>query len=132
MIAPFRKRVYGYECDLYGHLHNTNYLNILEAARSEALVDVGMPVKRLLELDWHVYINKVEVEFIKGVEVDEIIEVCSEIYDRNKLRSSWNQEIFNEAGDLCFRAQIHVVHVHKGKPARVPEHIWEHFQKLGE
>jgi len=44
MIANFRKRIYGYECDLYGHLHNTNYLNILEAARSEALVDVGMPV----------------------------------------------------------------------------------------
>jgi YbgC/YbaW family acyl-CoA thioester hydrolase len=132
MLAPFRKRIYGSECDLYGHLHNTNYLNILEAARSEALVDVGMPVKRLLELNWHVYISKVEVEFLKGVGVDEIIEVRSQIYDRNKLRSSWNQEIYNEAGELCFRAQIHVVHIHNGKPARVPEHIWDHFKLLGE
>ena len=132
MIANFRKRIYGYECDLYGHLHNTNYLNILEAARSEALVDVGMPVKRLMELNWHVYINKIEVEFLKGVGVDDIIEVRSQIYDRNKLRSSWNQEIYNEAGELCFRAHIHVVHIHNGKPARVPEHIWDHFKLLGE
>ena len=131
MIKPYKKRIYGFECDLYGHLHNTNYLNILEAARSDALVDVGMPVIKLLELGWHVYIRKMEMEFLQAVQVDELVEVHSKILKMNKLRSTWKQELYKQSGELCFVAYIHVVHIFDGKPARVPESIWEHFKLLG-
>lgn len=132
MIKPYIKRIYGFECDLYGHLHNTNYLNILEAARSDALVDVDMPVQKLLELGWHVYIRKMELEFFQGVQVDDIVEVRSVILKMNKLRSTWKQEIYKQTNELCFVGHIHVVHIFDKKPARVPENIWKHFKLLGD
>lgn len=132
MIANFKKRIYGYECDLYGHMHNTNYLNILESARSEALRDVDMPVERLLALNWHVYIHKVEMEFVLGARIDDEVEVRSRVLRVNRLRSTWLQEMYNAEGELCFRAHVHVVHVFDGKPTRVPDDIWQHFVRLAD
>jgi len=123
----YQKRIYGYECDIYGHLNNANYLPILEAARSEGLQQVGMPIQKLLEANWHVYVLRVEMDFIKAVQLEDIIEVRSRITAMNRLRSEWRQEIYNSAQELCFTAILQVVHVHNGKPARVPDDIWTHF-----
>lgn len=132
MIANYSRRIYGYECDLYGHLNNANYLHLLEAARSEALVVVGMPVERLLKLNWHVYILKTEQEYFKPAMLDDVVEVRSEIIAMNKLRSTWKHEVYDSAGDLCFRGFVYIVHVFEGKPARVPDEIWAHFLRLAE
>lgn len=132
MVKPFRKRIYAFECDLYGHLHNTNYLDILEAARSDALVDAGMPVQQLLDMGWHFYIRRVEMEFLQGVRVDDVVEVRSVPLELNKVRTHWKQELFNQAGELCFWAELHVVHVFDGKPTRVTDDIWQCFKRLTE
>ncbi|PKN79967.1 MAG: thioesterase [Candidatus Cloacimonetes bacterium HGW-Cloacimonetes-1] len=132
MIADFSKRIYGYECDIYGHLNNANYLPILESARSEALIAIDMPVQKMNELNWHVYIRKVEMEYLKAVQLEDIITVKSVVIELNRLRSKWQQDVYNSAHELCFRAFIDVVHVHNGKPARVPDDIYEHFLKLAE
>jgi len=130
VINDFKKRIYGYECDIYGHLNNANYLHLLESARSEALQDIDMPIEKLLRLSWHVYVRRVEMDFIKAVVLDDIVSVRSAILELNKVRSLWLQEIYDSTGDLCFRAHIHVVHVRDGKPARVPEDIYSCFCKL--
>ena len=132
MIANFSKRIYGFECDIYGHLNNANYLPILESARSEAMTAIDMPVQKMNELNWHVYIRKVEMEYLKAVQLEDIIVVQSEVIEMNKLRSKWQQEVYNSAGELCFRAFIDVVHVHNGKPARVPDDIYAHFLRFTE
>jgi YbgC/YbaW family acyl-CoA thioester hydrolase len=126
----FNKRIYGYECDIYGHLNNANYLPILEAARSEALQIIEMPIQKLIKLDWLMLVRHVEMEFIKSVQLEDIIEVRSTIAEMNKLRSTWHQEIYNSSGELCFTAKLGIVHVHDNRPARVPEKIFSHFLKF--
>jgi acyl-CoA thioester hydrolase len=130
MHFTFQKRIYGYECDIYGHLNNANYLPILEAARSEALQIIEMPIQKLIELDWLMLVRFVEMEFIKSVQLEDIIEVRSNIAEMNKLRSTWHQEIYNSNKELCFIAKLGVVHVHNDKPARVPDEIFRYFVKF--
>lgn len=130
MIKHFQQRIYGYECDIYGHLNNANYLHILESARSEAMQDIKMPIDKLMKLGWHVYVRRVEMDFIKAAVLDDIVEVRSTILELNRVRSHWLQEIYDSSGDLCFQVHIHVVHVRDGKPARVPDDIYSCFSLL--
>ncbi len=130
MIKDYRKRIYGFECDIYGHLNNANYLHLLEEARSEAMTDIDMPINKLADLGWSVYIHRFELDYVKPLMLEEIATVKSEIVELNKVRSKWLQQVYNPAGDLCFRAYVYVVHVHGGKPARVPDEIWSYFIKL--
>ncbi|PKN76171.1 MAG: thioesterase [Candidatus Cloacimonetes bacterium HGW-Cloacimonetes-2] len=130
MVKDYKKRIYGFECDIYGHLNNANYLHLLEESRSEAMWDIDMPVDKLLELGWHVYIHRYEVDFIKPLMLEEFATVRSTILELNRARSKWLQEVYNSRDELCFQAFIYVVHVKDGKPARVPDEIWERFLLL--
>jgi YbgC/YbaW family acyl-CoA thioester hydrolase len=129
MGFSFKKRIYGYECDIYGHLNNAHYLPILEAARSEALQDMKMPIQKLQEMQWHIYILRFELDYIKSVLLEDIIEVKSVIVSMNKVKGDWIQEIFNSSGELCFRARLTAVFAHQGKPARLIPEIYGVFEK---
>ena len=125
----FKKRIYGYECDIYGHLNNANYLPLLEAARSEALQEMGMPIQKLLDMRWHIYILRFELDYIKAIQLEDIIEVKSRIVSMNKVKGDWIQEIFNSRGELCFKAHLTAVFAHNGKPARLILEIYDLFAK---
>ncbi|MFO7659978.1 MAG: thioesterase family protein [Candidatus Cloacimonadaceae bacterium] len=123
----FTKRIYGYECDIYGHLNNANYLPILEAARSEALQEMGMPIQKLLDLQWHLYVYRFEIDYIKAIQLEDVIEVRSKVLTLNKVKSSWQQEIYDSKGELCFRSVMTAVFAHNGKPARLIPEIYDVF-----
>jgi YbgC/YbaW family acyl-CoA thioester hydrolase len=130
MIKDYQKRIFGYECDMYGHLNNANYLHLLEECRTEAMYDIEMPVEMLLRLGWHVYIRRYEIDYIKPVRLEDIVTVKSRIEEMNRAGSKWLQEVHDSEGKLCFRAYIYIVHIRDGKPARVPDGIWGHFLRL--
>jgi thioesterase III len=132
MSFTFKKRIYGYECDIYGHLNNANYLPILEAARSEALQDMGMPIQRLMALKWHIYILRFELDYIKSIQLEDIITVKSTILTLSKVKGNWNQEIYNSEGELCFRARLTAVFAYQGKPARLIPEIYDVFERFVE
>lgn len=129
MSFSFKKRIYGYECDIYGHLNNANYLPILEAARSEALQEMGMPIQKLLDLQWHLYVYRFEIDYIKAIQLEDIIEVRSKVLTLNKVKSTWQQEIYDSRGELCFRSVMTAVFAHKGKPARLIPEIYDVFAR---
>lgn len=129
MTFSFKKRIYGYECDIYGHLNNANYLPILEAARSEALQVMGVPIQKLLDMQWHLYVLRFEIDYIKAIQLEDIIEVKSRVLTLNKVKSSWEQLIYNSEGELCFRAIMTAVFAFQGKPARLVPEIYDVFAK---
>ena len=129
MPLTFKKRIYGYECDIYGHLNNANYLPILEAARSEALQEMGMPIQKLLDMHWHLYVLRFELDYIKSIQLEDIIEVKSKVLTLTKVKSTWEQEIYDSRGILCFRAILTVVFAYNGKPARLVPEIFDVFKK---
>ncbi|HOD17769.1 MAG TPA: thioesterase family protein [Candidatus Cloacimonadota bacterium] len=125
----FRKRIYGYECDIYGHLNNADYLPILEAARSEAMQEMGVSIKKMLEANWQIYVLHFELDYLKALKLEEVIEVHSRILSVNKLKSEWMQEIYNAEGELCFTAKMTAVFAHNGKPARLLPEFFEVFAR---
>ncbi len=129
MSFTFKKRIYGYECDIYGHLNNANYLPILEAARSEALQEMGMPIQKLLDMQWHLYVYRFEIDYIKAIQLEDVIEVRSKVLTLTKVKSTWQQEIFDSTGELCFRAIMTAVFAHRGKPARLIPEIYDVFAR---
>jgi len=129
MFFRFHKKIYGYECDIYGHLNNSNYLQILEAARSEALTEMEIPIQFLREQGLQIFILRFELDYIKALQLEDTIEVRSYVRECNRLKATWDQEIFDSAGNLCFHALMTSVFARDGKAARIPVGLHQHFLK---
>jgi YbgC/YbaW family acyl-CoA thioester hydrolase len=127
MVFNFSKKIYGYECDTYGHLNNAIYLQLYEAARAEALMTMNMPVAKLKELNIMLFLVKVELEYKKGIELEDTITIKTCIRQNNRLKAVWYQEIFNSKGELCSTATVTGVYVSNGKPTRVNSELCEYF-----
>jgi len=127
MIFTFKKKIYGYECDIYGHMNNANYLMMLEAARSEALVEMNMPIAKLMREGIQLFVLRYELDYLKALELEDTVIVKSWFYDINRLKGFWKQEVSNSAGELCFVAHFIVVHASGGKAKRLPVETFEHF-----
>jgi YbgC/YbaW family acyl-CoA thioester hydrolase len=119
MVFSFQKRVYGYECDAYGHMNNASYLQLLEAARSEALLGMNMSINELREKGIFIYLTHLEIDYIKGLMLEDTVTVNTWIEKGNRLRAIWLQEVFNSKNELCSRASIHGAFVKDGRPHRL-------------
>lgn len=127
MIFTFKKKIYGYECDIYAHMNNANYLTLLEAARSEALVEMDLPIAKLMQQGIQLFVLRYELDFLKALELEDRVSVNSWFYEMNRLKGLWKQEIRNSAGELCFVAQLTVVHAAEGKARRLPVELFKHL-----
>ncbi len=129
MVFEYKKKIYGYECDIYGHLNNANYLQVLEAARSDALIEMELPISRLLEMGLQIFVIRFELDYIKAIELEEWVTVKSWVREMNRLRSTWLQEIYNAHGELCFKSVLVAVFARDGKAARISPEVYEHFKR---
>jgi YbgC/YbaW family acyl-CoA thioester hydrolase len=120
MVFTFEKRIYGYECDAYGHLNNASYLQLLEAARSEALYGMKMSINQLREKGIFIYLTHLEIDYLKGIKLEETVKVKTWIEKGNRLRAIWIQEVYDSKDELCSRAHIHGAFIKDGKPYRLP------------
>ena len=130
MIFEFKKKIYGYECDIYGHMNNANYLMMLEAARSDALVEMGMPITLLLKMNIQLFVLRYELDYLKALELEDMVTVKSWFYEINRLKGFWKQEVYDSRGELCFVANFTVVHASEGKAKRLSPEIFERLKKF--
>ena len=120
-----KRKIYGFMCDIYGHLNNANYLYLYEEARAEGLETIGIPIRELAKKDIHIYLTEIKLKFIKSVMLEEIVTIKSEIIEYNKLKSVWEQKIYNQKHELCNIAIVTGVFVKNGKPTRIPNEIYQ-------
>ncbi len=130
MIFEFKYRIYGYDCDIYGHLNNSRYLQLFEAARSIALEDMGYPIHKMHELDIQIYLTRAEVDYKKAIPIDEIVTIKSYVKEINRLTSIWVQEIYNTKEEVCSLGVVKAVFIRNSKPFRIPEYIFNDFKKF--
>lgn len=123
-MFEFKRKIYGYECDIYGHLNNSNYLQLLEAARAEALIAMGLPIPKLLEFGIAIFVSKIEINYIKPLEIEEIAIVRTKTNKITKVKGIWVQEIYNEANILCAKAIVTGVFTKEGKPVRIKDELY--------
>jgi len=123
MIFSFTKKIYGYECDIYGHLNNANYLQVFEAARSEVLNEIGLSIASLKTQGINIYLVKINIEYKKSIELEEKILILTKITYNDRLRAVWQQELYNSHNELCCVVQVHGVYVSAGKPKRISHEL---------
>ena len=129
MKHEFQKRIYGYECDIYGHLNNANYLQLFEAARSEFLLITDLSIDKLSSLGISIFIFESLIKYKKPVELNDVVKVISTVKSCSRVKSIWRQEIFNENGELCTTLEIQGVFVVNGKPSRIPKEVHDVYKK---
>lgn len=127
MVHEYKRRIFGYECDIYGHLNNANYLHLYEEARSQFLEDINLPIRRLNELGIAIFVLRVEIDYIKSVELESEVSIKSWIVSGTRLRGLWQQELYMD-GQLCSRIVVHGVYASGGKPCRLPKEIYEEIK----
>lgn len=124
----YKRKIFGYECDIYGHLNNANYLHLYEEARADALEQMKMPVRKLSEIGYHIYLTEIELKFLKGLPLESTVIIKSFIQSSNRLQAAWKQEMYNEENELCNWAIVKGVFVKNGKPARLSKELFDFFE----
>lgn len=124
-MFEFKRKIYGYECDIYGHLNNSNYLQLLEAARAEALIEMGIPVAKLLSLNISIFVTNIDITYKKPLKIEQIAKVCTKTSKITKVKGIWIQEIYNEENLLCAKAIVTGVFTTEGKPVRISNELYD-------
>ncbi len=114
-----QRKIYGFECDIYGHLNNAAYQQIYEEARSEALDELGCSVADFKKLGIDLYLTRIELLFKKEIRLGSVITIKTMIKNSNRVRFTWQQKITDENGTLCNSAEISGAYVRNGKPTRI-------------
>ncbi len=125
----YKRKIFGFECDIYGHLNNACYLHLYEEARAEAMDKAGCSVKDFNDNDIAVYITQINIDFKKELPLGEEVEIVSSIVGANKLRLNWTQKIFNSNKELCNKAEVNCVFVKNGKPFRISDDMLNKIQE---
>lgn len=128
----YTRRVYGYECDIYGHLNNANYLHILEEARADALEQMNTPIRWLKEQGFSIYVTRIELDYLRGIPLETQVTVKTSWIKSSRLRSVWMQEVYDDANNLCARAVVHGAFIKDGRPARISPQLYAHYRSFSD
>ena len=97
----YKRRIFGFECDIYGHLNNANYLHLYEEARSVVLEKLGFSIKNLKEIGIHIYLININLKFKKAIEIEDRITIKTTLRKHSRVKAVWIQKIYNSENKLC-------------------------------
>ena len=125
----YKRKIYGFQCDIYGHLNNGNYLQLYEEARAETLSSIDFPIEMLLEMNIQIFVKRIEIDYILPVKLGEEIAIETRTNKLSRIKGIWDQRIYNSAGDLCSQALVTGVFIGDGKPRRIPVDVLDAMVK---
>ncbi len=129
-VSTYERKVFSFECDIYGHLNNAAYLKIYEEARSIVLDQSGFPLEDLMAKGISLYLTDVTLKFIREIKSGTLLTVKTAARETTRVRFNWFQEMFNPDGELCSMAIVNGAFVRNGRPARIPAEILSAFSKI--
>jgi YbgC/YbaW family acyl-CoA thioester hydrolase len=122
-------KVFGYQCDIYGHVNNAMYLHFLEEARSFALDDIDMSIVKMNNNGIQMFIKHYDIDFIKAIQLYENFVVKTNVLELDRVKSKWSQKIYNSKNELCLNAKIVVVFARNGKVTRISRELFSFFKE---
>ena len=122
-------KVYYEDTDAGGIVYYANYLKFLERARTEALVTLGFNNKKIKDdFGAQIIVKSCNIEYKISAHLEDELTIRSFVKSITKTSFLMNQFI-SRGEDLIVEAKIHLVFVNeKGKPAKVPELIFDNFK----
>ena len=124
-------RIYFEDTDAQGLVYNSNYLKYLERGRTEFLRNMGYDQKELLKNGIIFVVKKVNLDFIKAAELDDIIEIKSKILEVKNVSFTFHQEIFDVENKKILDAIIKCgsLETKDKKPIKIPPKLLETMKK---
>lgn len=119
-----------YECDLYGHVNNTNYLRYMQVASFEASAAAGYDMDRYAEMQrmWHVHAT--DIEYLRPLKYGDTVEVKTWIADFRKVTSRRVYELrLQQTGEVVAKASTDWAFLDAGtsRPAVIPSDLLQAF-----
>ena len=118
----YKLKVFYEDTDSGGVVYYANYLKFFERARTEAISEIGLSNKKLLE-EYGVFIivKSCNIKYKKPAKLEDQIEIKSSVTSLSYKSFKMKQKAFRD-NELITDCEIHLVIVDKkGKPSKIPE-----------
>lgn len=92
--------------DTFGHVNNATYLEILEEARWDIIAKRGYDIPYIKQTQLGPVILTFQISFLREIKLRENIRVETVMLSYNRKIGEMQQNIFNEAGELCFESTL--------------------------
>ena len=118
----YKLKVYYEDTDSGGVVYYANYLKFFERARTEAIAEIGLSNKKLLEENGiFIIVKSCNIEYKKPAKLEDQIEIKSNIISISNTSFKMRQKALRD-NELITDCEIHLVTVDKkGKPSKIPE-----------
>lgn len=112
-------RVRTYECDGYGHVNNAVYLNYLECARDQWLLDHGLDYQALVAAGFGIFVAEAHLTYQSPALPGEELTIATVPHDSGAAWVELKQTI--TADRAVLEATLKLVWVGaNGRPTRIP------------
>ncbi len=111
------------ELDPYSHVNHAVYVTYFEVARSEALVDAGIPLERVAEAGYQFVVVELQTKFKRPAVAGDTLVVETWLSEIGRASTRWAQRILRD--DVVLTTQEVRVGManSEGRPTRPPQFI---------
>tara|TARA_Y100000817_G_C16493734_1_gene383593 strand:+ start:121 stop:528 length:408 start_codon:yes stop_codon:yes gene_type:complete len=123
-------KVYYEDTDSGGVVYYANYLKFLERARSEAIYELGLTNKKLLEkYGILIIVKSCNINYKKSARLEDKLNIFSSVKSITKTSLIMKQTIKRKE-EIISESDVHLVIVNKeGKPTKIPKILETAFKK---
>ena len=127
----YKIKVFYEDTDSGGVVYYANYLKFFERARTEAIAEIGLSNKKLLEENGiFIIVKSCNIEYKKPAKLEDQLEIKSNIISISNTSFKMRQKALRDK-ELITDCEIHLVIVDgKGKPSKIPEILKKKLEKL--
>ena len=120
----YKLKVFYEDTDSGGVVYYANYLKFFERARTEAIAEIGLSNKKLLEENGiFIIVKSCNIEYKKPAKLEDQIEIKSNIISISNTSFKMRQKAFR-CQELLTECEIHLVVIDKnGKPTKIPDKL---------
>ena len=118
----YKLKVFYEDTDAGGVVYYANYLKFFERARTDAISNIGLSNKKLLdEYGVFIIVKSCNVEYLKPAKLEDQLEIKSSIISTSNTSFRMKQKAFRDQ-ELITDCEIHLVIVDKsGRPTKIPD-----------
>lgn len=126
-----QKKIYYHDTDSGGVVYYANYLKFLEEARTEAMKEVGLEIKALVEEGIQFVVRRQEIDYKSPAYYGDSLEVDTWISAISAAQLTFEARIKNQDGSLISNAKTLLVCVNSClKPQAIPQELKDKLGKL--
>ena len=122
----YKLKVFYEDTDAGGVVYYANYLKFFERARTDAISNIGLSNKKLLdEYGVFIIVKSCNVEYLKPAKLEDQLEIKSSIISTSNTSFRMKQKAFRDQ-ELITDCEIHLVIIDKsGRPTKIPDILKE-------